>query len=390
MIGLEPSIHVSGLKSRITSSMLKSRLVFFSVLLIVSHFSGAQNLVPNGSFEQFSVCPGSFSRSAADFKVSGWNSAGAGSPDHFHYCSKGDAGVPYNWAGMSEAYEGDGYAGLYLWMDDNKNYREYLQSKLAVPLVKDSTYYLEFHYKLSSYSNFCIDRIGIALTSHADPVLHDKIIEIPESLSVIRDSALTRFTGIWEAARFEYKARGGETLLTLGNFFSNDDTKSYRLRSRSVSEPMLSHAAYYYVDAVLLIPKYKIRAQLDKNVAPAFTPATASFNTPYVLKNIQFESNSADLESISFDELDMLVEFLSSNGEIKAEISGHTDDVGEAAYNLNLSRKRSEAVSEYLTSRGIDPARVTASGFGESQPLIQGTSVDARRLNRRVEVRFIR
>jgi OOP family OmpA-OmpF porin len=372
-----------------------SRLYILSVscfffIAISLRESIAQNLVPNGSFEQYTVCPGSFTTTASDLKLPGWKPVGLGIPDHFHYCSRGDASVPYNWAGMSEAYEGDGYAGLYLWTDDGKDYRDYLQCKLVQPLIKDSTYYIEFHYKVSSYSNYSIDRIGLALTLDSNPVMHDLAIKNPDALNILRDSAITKSTGLWEAARFEYQSKGGEIFLTLGNFFNNETTKSHRLISRQVSEPMLARAAYYYVDAVIVVPRFKIQKQLAEKVAPGFTPDHASFNTPYVLKNINFETNSAKLTPDSFGELDRLSKFLADNSEIKIEISGHTDDVGQTAYNIDLSKKRAESVTAYLTGKGIGNSRISSLGYGKSQPLIQSSSEDARKLNRRVEVRFVR
>jgi OmpA-OmpF porin, OOP family len=290
---------------------------------------------------------------------------------------------------VAEAYEGDGYAGIYLWMDDDRDYREYLQCTLLQPLIKDSTYYIEFHFKLSSYSNYCIDRIGLLLTEHTNTFRHDKVIGVDATLQIVRDSALTRTTGLWEAGRFEYTAKGNETSLIIGNFSANADTKTYRIQSRPVSEPMLAKAAYYYIDGLVLVPKFKIRNQLAANIAPGFTPETTAMNTPYILKNIQYEFNSAALGTESFTELDRLADFLKKYPNIKVEVSGHTDDVGEDNYNVELSRKRSESVAAYLVAKQIDSSRIATFGFGESQPLIQSTSRDARNLNRRVEVRFI-
>lgn len=351
----------------------------------VCELASAQNLVPNGSFEKFTSCPGTFTQSPVQFTITGWM-PGVNVPDHFHYCSRGDAGVPYNWAGVSEAYEGDGYAGLYLWTED-KDYREFLQCKLTQPLLKDSTYYIEFHYKLSSYSSYSIDRIGLNFSALPDKgnQTHEQI----PALQIVHDSAFTRATGMWEAARFEYKAKGTETYLTLGNFFDNETTKCYRLQSRSISEPMLAKASYYYIDHVIVVPKHRIREQLAANVGQGFTTEKAVFNTPYVLKHIQFEFNSAKLEALSFDELDKLADFLLSKSQVKVEVSGHTDDVGDDGYNLILSQKRADSVAAYLISKGVDKQRILTFGYGKNQPLVQGLSVDARTLNRRVEVRFV-
>src|SRR5688500_6154437 len=85
-------------------------------LVYASYGLSAQNLVSNGSFENFTQCPGSFSEAKHEFRVLDWYSANTGTPDHFHSCSDGEASVPYNWAGVSDAFEGHGYAGIYMWM----------------------------------------------------------------------------------------------------------------------------------------------------------------------------------------------------------------------------------------------------------------------------------
>ena len=63
--------------------------------------------------------------------------------------------------------------------------------------------------------------------------------------------------------------------------------------------------------------------------------------------------------------------------------------VGTDAYNQKLSEKRARAVAEFLREQGIEPARVKARGFGESQPQADNDTPEGRKLNRRVEIKFI-
>src|SRR5688572_10456416 len=130
------------------------KLLLIACLSFSTFSSIAQNLISNTGFEEYTSCPGSYSQAKAEFRVKDWWSATLGTPDHFHSCSHGDAGVPHNWAGISDAYEGKGFAGIYLWMDNEVNYREYLQNKLIEPLLKDSLYNISFRFKLSSYSRY--------------------------------------------------------------------------------------------------------------------------------------------------------------------------------------------------------------------------------------------
>jgi outer membrane protein OmpA-like peptidoglycan-associated protein len=66
------------------------------------------------------------------------------------------------------------------------------------------------------------------------------------------------------------------------------------------------------------------------------------------------------------------------------QIEGHTDDVGQIAYNVDLSRRRAEAVRDALVLRGVAPERLRARGFGPSRPLVEGDTDAARAANRRV------
>jgi len=345
----------------------------------------AQNLVPNGSFEEFTSCPGDYSQHKLEFRVKGWWAATAGTPDHFHSCSRGNAGVPHNWAGVSDAFEGNGFSGIYMWMDNDKDYREYLQCQLTTPLIMDSTYRVEFHFKLSSYSRYAIDRIGLFLTDSAVYGNHDLVLDAMPTCFVIKDSALTQETGYWEKASFEYRAKGNERFLVIGNFSTNEDTKFYRIRYMAAQQPMLEQSAYYYIDKVSVIPRHEIP---QVPMLPEFTPQFTELNKNYVLKNIQFEFDSYKLQSSSFTELDGVVRWLEQHAGAKIILSGHTDDRGGDRYNQTLSESRARSVAAYLVYQGIEKQRIDIVGYGKTKPLINGTSEGAREVNRRVEVMF--
>jgi OOP family OmpA-OmpF porin len=85
-------------------------------------------------------------------------------------------------------------------------------------------------------------------------------------------------------------------------------------------------------------------------------------------------------------ELDRVAAMLATRGPHRLSIEGHTDDIGDDDYNRALSERRAQAVRTYLTSRGVDPARIEARGLGESRPAVANDSDDGRRKNRRVEI----
>lgn len=103
------------------------------------------------------------------------------------------------------------------------------------------------------------------------------------------------------------------------------------------------------------------------------------------LKNIYFDFDKTTLKNESFPELDKVVDFLKQNASVEIEISGHTDNKGSDDYNNTLSQGRSEAVVNYLISRGVDSFRLTAHGYGESKPIDTNDSDEGRANNRRVE-----
>ncbi|MGB3850146.1 MAG: OmpA family protein [Tunicatimonas sp.] len=103
------------------------------------------------------------------------------------------------------------------------------------------------------------------------------------------------------------------------------------------------------------------------------------------LNNIFFDYNEATLRPESHPELDKVVEMLEANPKLAIEIGGHTDDRGSEEYNRELSQGRSEAVRQYLLDNFIDPERVTAVGYGETQPEVPNTSEENWQVNRRVE-----
>jgi outer membrane protein OmpA-like peptidoglycan-associated protein len=109
-----------------------------------------------------------------------------------------------------------------------------------------------------------------------------------------------------------------------------------------------------------------------------------------VLRNIFFMTDQYDLLPESFAELDKLYDFLKQNPAVRIEIGGHTDNQGTEDYNAALSLKRAGSVAVYLLEKGIDPARISFQGYGETTPVSPNDSAEGRALNRRTEIRVTR
>jgi OOP family OmpA-OmpF porin len=105
------------------------------------------------------------------------------------------------------------------------------------------------------------------------------------------------------------------------------------------------------------------------------------------LKGVNFATNSARLTPGSTATLDAAASTLVKRGNVKTEVAGHTDDRGAAARNQSLSQQRADAVRKYLISKGVDPANITARGYGEDAPIADNKTEGGRAENRRVELR---
>ena len=103
------------------------------------------------------------------------------------------------------------------------------------------------------------------------------------------------------------------------------------------------------------------------------------------LRNVFFETGKSEVKIDSYPELDRLIQLMLDVPTLKIELSGHTDNVGNDEYNLNLSQRRADAVRAYLISRGVDKSRVLAVGYGESKPVDSNDTKDGRANNRRTE-----
>ncbi len=104
------------------------------------------------------------------------------------------------------------------------------------------------------------------------------------------------------------------------------------------------------------------------------------------LGDVLFESGKAALLPGSKRAIDKLVEFLKDNPDRKVLVEGHTDDVGSATYNIDLSLRRAQSVKEALVEKGIDEDRITALGYGEIYPVVSNADAAGRQRNRRVEI----
>ena len=141
----------------------------------------------------------------------------------------------------------------------------------------------------------------------------------------------------------------------------------------------LFHSENFELDFSKSLSHYKKNIELQPMVT----------GSAVVLKNVFFDSDKFELKPKSKTELDRLAQLLKSNPELKIEIAGHTDNQGNAGANQVLSQNRAQAVRDFLVRVGIDEARLTYKGYGQTEPIATNETDEGRQQNRRTEFRII-
>ncbi len=108
-----------------------------------------------------------------------------------------------------------------------------------------------------------------------------------------------------------------------------------------------------------------------------------------ILKNVFYAFDSFTVQPESQTELNKIIEFLTLNPNVKIEISGHTDNVGNSQYNQVLSEKRAKSVVDYLGENGIQIDRLSYKGHGSSIPIDTNDTEEGRAINRRTELKIV-
>lgn len=221
-----------------------SILIILPVLLY-----GQNNLVPNGDFESYLVCPTEQGQIPPPWASPTWNFFG--SPDYFNSCTQQpDLDVPQNGNNFQIAHSGNAYGGMICFQRNQHNLREYLQIELNDTIIKRVPYIVNFWLSLRDVAKYSIGSIGAYFSQTAvqdmeilNFTLIPQIINEPlyplddkENWMLITDTFVSDV--------------GGEKYLTLGNFYEDSLTDTVFLSSGQFEYVY----AYYYIDDVSVIP----------------------------------------------------------------------------------------------------------------------------------------
>jgi|SRR5208337_762353 len=124
--------------------------------------------------------------------------------------------------------------------------------------------------------------------------------------------------------------------------------------------------------------------------APAPAPVPAKVVETITLQ-VYFDTAKWVVKKEYYPEIEKFADYLKRYPDVRAEIEGHTDSVGKPKYNVTLSQKRAKAIMDILVKKyNIDPARLSAKGYGEEKPIAPNTTREGREKNRRVEAVIMR
>jgi hypothetical protein len=231
----------------------------------------SQNIVPNGSFENYSTCPNGPNYI---FYSTGWfqpNKYPGGvsvnqssSSDYYNACSDSITDVPINFAGYQYANTGNSYIGLALYSSPigGNSFREYAEVKLSQELIANKKYKLSYSVSMANESRFSISKFDAYLS-------HDSLLSSSYDFMNIPVIPQLQYNGRiadtlnWVTVSASYIAVGGERFLTLGNF--HDGSVCDTLGANAFGANFCC-SAYYYIDDVILVEDSTIGIEeINKN-----------------------------------------------------------------------------------------------------------------------------
>ncbi len=164
----------------------------------------------------------------------------------------------------------------------------------------------------------------------------------------------------------------------------NDSTFSFAIFGTAKYQ-ITAEAKDYNPRTVIVDPK-DIDAQKRILRDISLTPSGQTMT----LSNLIFPQGKATVDPKSYAELDEVGQMMKENSKMVIQLEGHTDNQGSSKANMELSEARVEAVKKYLVSKGIAKDRIKTKAFGGSQPLKNEMTPEARKMNRRVEMRVLK
>ena len=183
----------------------------------------------------------------------------------------------------------------------------------------------------------------------------------------------------------EERARGDQ----LAEEALKERERGDQLAQQALSEKQRADEAARVADSLraeALKHQEEARRQLDKLQSKLIQVTKDARGIILSMSDILFEVNKADLTPDLRNNLAKIAGILTVYGESQITVEGHTDNTGKADYNQGLSERRAQNVLNYLVKMGLDPARLTAVGYGMTRPVASNDTPEGKQKNRRVDL----
>lgn len=392
----------------------------------------AQNLVPNGNFEQ----------RKPNGKVAAWSQPA----DAFYHYEGGylDTNGYVNFNHVN---------GICIISPEPS---EFLFARFKKDLVAGQTYCLKLKLNLREYTlgkPEMVKQVELAFLNDAYESDQRQVIKVRSDVVIPVDTLSDR--PLWQYVDMEFTATKTAKYVYIGRFFSDETVNVYRM-AKSINDSIekavrfeIKWAQDSIAKCILPIPEVKTKRELKRQInelhqftrlqqfrKDSITKAllnqlkfqTDSVNSYYLrsiyyheriyfddiciapkgisglcnctdtvinevfavgktftLKRIYFDTDKSTIKSESALELKNLLKVLTDYPNMHIQINGHTDSINSASYNLKLSAARAKAVANWLIQQGIKPTRITTKGYGSEKPIATNNTPEGRELNRRVE-----
>lgn len=337
-----------------------------------------KNLVYNPSFEYYDAVRFGKANGFQSFEhdLAAWKAGNKNTPDLLIFNKKAYSKCQKYHSYCSKPRTGENMVGIMSYMTNNytDTYREYITVPLKSYLRPQVTTYIEIWVRKGDKSKLICNNLGCYFSRKVPK--QDIMVNLPYTPHFNHTALINQDSQKWEKITGSFIPQQPYKYLTIGNFFDNKSTKVQASLHHDLPAAAQSFA-YYLIDDV--------RVWQEGDSLEEVATAQPEKSKPMVLQNIEFETNSAVLLESSLKELQQLLEYLQKHPNIKIAIQGHTDNVGEEAANLTLSQARAQAVVDFLLEQGIAAPRLTAKGWGATQPLHSNATLEGRAKNRRVE-----
>jgi outer membrane protein OmpA-like peptidoglycan-associated protein len=345
--------------------------ITFIFLLLYSIACGAQNLIRNPGFE---IIDTSYSLPDPPLdtfdlhNVTGWYNPGFGTTDYYNSDGKHQHCGSRFFGKDMKAHTGVGFGGIYI---EKGKWKEYIAFNLTDTLKAGQNYHFSMWMATSPKSRYAMQTMQLAFwnsdyvkiigTNDAYPRMNPAYDEIN-----INGTARSSLVGTWTQLSVDFTAIGGETSIIIGYFA--DYWQSISLPETAKNKTNDPYC-YYYIDDL----------ELTATSGPPIRRNSVSRPVIY------FDTDKDIIKKEFFAPLDSVVTVMKQDALLKVTVNGYTDSVGNVEDNLDLSRRRAEAVKKYLVDRGINENRISVAWYAESKP-----AGDENAINRRVEFIYIR